>query len=187
MMIFFSEISEKSIKKTVFALLALFFISLAACDSMPEECLSQLERPFRTEVEGEINGKEVKAEIFCDPTEHKTKEIYDRLTVTFLSPKSLDGITVTLRSDGKATVRLKDSEETLPLYSGLCEPFASLWQSSEPRAVRKTDDGYEIEFKEESYDMTYFFDKDGKPKRIQGETGGRKIELNITKFEQIEK
>lgn len=178
---------EKSIKKTVFALLALFAVSLSSCEYMPRECLSQFESPFRAEVEGKIDGEAVAAEIFCDPTEHKTKEIYDRLTVTFLAPKSLEGITVTLRSDGKATVRLNNSEETLPLYSGFTEPFASLWQSPEPSAVRKTDDGYEIEFKEKDYDLTYFFDKDGQPTLIQGEAGGRAVQLNITNFEQIEK
>ena len=175
---------EKSIKMTVFAMLALFSISLTSCDSMPEECLAQLERPFQTEVEGKIDGEEVKADIFCDPTVHRTKEIYDRLTVTFLSPQSLEGITVTLRSDGKATVRLKNSEETLPLYSGLCEPFASLWQSPEPYAIKKTDVGCEALFKEENYELTYYFDKGGKLKSIKGEVGGRQIALNITKFEQ---
>ena len=181
------QFGEKSIKRTIFAMLVVFSLTLASCEYMPRECLSQLEEPFRMQVEGEIDGGDVAAEIFCDPTEHKTREIYDRLTVTFLTPKSLEGITVTLRSDGKATVRLNNSEETLPLYSGLSEPFNSLWQSSEPYAVRKTDEGYEVEFREENFVLTYFFDKEGRLKGLVGDSYGRKVDLTVTKFDQIEK
>lgn len=177
---------RKHLKPTFFAILALFSVILASCDSLPAECLSKLEEPFRADVCGEVDGEKISAAVFCDPTEHKTKEIYDRVTVTF-KEGALDGITATLRSDGKATVRLRNSRETLPLYSGLVEPFNSLCPETKPYSTKKTENGFEIVFKEDKMLVTCYFDRDGIIKSIDGEVNGRQVQLEITNFEQLPK
>lgn len=182
-MLFFTK---SHLKTTFFAIFALLSITLCSCDTLPKDCRTQLEKPFKAEVEGEIDGVKISATVLCDPTEHKTKEIYDKTTVTF-KDGSLDGITVTLRSDGKATVRLRNSVENLPLYSGLAEPFTSLSPSVEPHSVKQTESGFEIVFKDDQLLTTCYFDKYGVIKKVEGRAYGREILLNITKFEQIEK
>ena len=173
-------------KTTFFAILALLSIILCSCDTLPRDCRSQLESPFKADIDGEIDGEKISATVICDPTEHKTKEIYDRLTVTF-KDGSLDGITVTLRSDGKATVRLRSSIENLPLYSGLAEPFTSLSPSAEPYSVKQTESGFEIVFKDDNLLTTCYFDKDGVITKVEGNISGREILFNVTNFEQIKK
>ncbi len=177
----------KGAKRTLFAIFALFSIFFTACDDLPSDCLKYLDAPFFAEVEGEVDGVRVSALLYCDPTEHRTKEIYNKLTVTFLSPESLGGMTVSLRSDGKATLRLKDSEEDLPLYSGLAEPYLALSPEGEIYSQKKTAEGYEITYKQGSDSVTYYFDADGVPKRAEGSVGGRKILLEITKIRNTSK
>ena len=160
--------------------------ALYSCDNLPNNCASKLKTPFRAEVEGEVDGDAIAATVYCDPTVHKTKEIYDKITVTFKGG-ALDGITVTLRSDNKATVRLRNFKEALPLYSGLVEPFTALCPETKPYSVKKTADGYEIVFKEKKMTVTCYFDGEGIIKRAEGEVCGRQVDLNVTKFEQLPK
>lgn len=176
---------SKGAKRMIFAVLALFSIIFTACDDLPSDCLKCLDAPFFAEVEGEVDGAAVSALIYCDPTEHRTKEIYNKLTVTFLSPESLNGITVSLRSDGKATLRLKESEEELPLYSGLAEPYLALSPEGEIYSQKKTDQGYEITYKQGEDSVTYYFDASGVLKRAEGSIKSRKVLLQIIKIRQI--
>ncbi len=174
-------------KWTVFAIFIAIAASLCSCDYLPAECSSYLESPFRADAEGEINGERISAELYCDPTEHKTKEIYNRLIITFKSGKGLEGITVSLRSDGLATVRLRGTTEELPLYSGLAQPFTALCPQSEPYAIRKTEGGCEIEYRDGDSWAILFFDESGVIKRVNGEILSRHLDLNVTNFEQIPK
>lgn len=179
------EFTEKKCLKIAFlAIFALFLLSATACDTMPQECLSRLEKPFYAETEGAVDGQKTSADIFCDPTEHKTKEIYTTLSVTFHEPASLDGITVTLRSDGKATVRLGSLTEEMPLYSSLTEPFSSLFRSTAPSRITKTDTGFVAETESNGSALKYHFNSDGMIERIEGEIEGHKVDLRVTKFEQ---
>ena len=177
--------SRKWMRIMVFVVSILAVFSFSACDTLPEECASYLSSPFRAEVEGYADGEKISATVFCDPTEHKTKEIYNVLTVTFSEGRALEGITASLRSDGKATVRLRDSSEELPLYSGLTEPFLALCPKAEPYSVRKTDEGFEAEWREEEMSAILYFGKDGIIKRAEGVVSGRQIKLNVTSFERI--
>lgn len=177
---------EKWAYRTIFAILIIATLSLSACDSLPSEYDRQLSSPFRAKLEGEIDGEKIIATVYCDPTEHKTKEIYNVLTVTFESG-SLEGITANLRSDGRATVRLRNSEEELPLYSGITEPFTALFPNCEPYAIRQTGDGCEVEFRDEDISVICYFGNDGTIKRVEGEVDKRAVLLNIINFEQIPK
>jgi hypothetical protein len=177
-------IEKKCLKIAIFAIFTLFSLSTAACDTMPQECLSRLEKPFYAEVEGRFDEQSLSADIFCDPTEHKTREIYSVLTLTLHQPTSLDGITVTLRSDGKATVRLNTCTEEMPLYASISRPFAELFESPKPDRVIKTEQGIVIETADNGSTLRYHFDNDGIIKRIEGEVDGHQVDLNVIKFEQ---
>ena len=175
------------INKRVVVLVVLLAVALllSSCDSLPEECRRSLDRPFRATVHGEVDGREVKAEVYCDPTEHKTKEIFNRLTVSFEEPRSLAGITVSLRSDGKATVRLKDTSVEMPIYREMTEPYLALTPFGELYSQSKTDDGYEMIYKRGDDEVTYYFGADGVLKRVKGRVDSRNFDLNVTNFRQI--
>ena len=175
---------NKTRNKTVFAILIVGFLLLVSCDSLPLACKEKLDRPFWTRVEGEIDGRAVVAEVYCDGTEHKTKEIYNRCTVTFLEPASLSGITVSLRSDGLATLRLKDSEEEQPLFGEMIRPYLALTPIGQLYSQNKNENGYEMTYRQGEDYATYYFDESGVPKKVDGRVGNRDFCLNITKFRQ---
>ena len=177
-------------KKLLIALIAVLtgiLLLLASCDSLPEECRKSLGRPFWAKVEGEIDGREVMAEVYCDPTEHKTKEIFNRLIVRFDSPRALEGITVSLRSDGLATVRLKDTEVEMPIYREMTEPYLALTPFGELYSQNKTNNGYEMTYKQGGDTVTYYFGTDGVLKGARGTVDSRSFDLTVTNFRQISK
>lgn len=173
-------------KKKIATVFAVFCAGIATvtllfgCDGMAEG-VSFPNEPFFASVEGRVDGEEINALVFCDPTEHKTKEIYNKLTVTFNSPAGLSGITVSLRSDGKATVRLRDSEEEAPLYSGMTEPYLFLLES-EPYSVEKVDGGYSMIVSRDNEQLKCTFDQNMVLKKIKGRYFGHEIELFVTKI-----
>ena len=180
------HLTAKIINKTLFALLMCIIAFFVGCDGN-SNLLSCFNEPFRAVVEGEVDGRFVKAEVFCDPTEHLTKEIYNRLTVTFSCPEALDGITVSLRSDGKATVRLKDTEEDMPLYDKLVEPYLVLMPSAEYASLEKTANGFKTSCEQNGERIFYYFDAEGQPKSIEGKINGRKILFSIVKVDKMGK
>lgn len=178
--IFFAKIENKTVF-ALFCFLGAIFVLFSACGALPEGAYFPQD-PFWVEAEGEIDGEQISVKVFCDPTDHMTKEIYNKLTVTFSAPKSLEGMTVSLRSDGKATIRLKNSEEELPLYSEIAEPYLALCPDGEYSSVKKTKQGYLVVYENESDRISYVFDNEGQPKSAEGEFLGHKISLNITKI-----
>ena len=173
-------------KKKIATVFAVFCTCIAAvallfgCDGIAEG-VSFPKEPFFMSLKGVIDGGEVSATVFCDPTEHKTKEIYNKLTITFHSPAGLSGITVSLRSDGKATVRLRDSEEEAPLYSGMTEPYLFLLES-EPYSVERVDGGYSMIVSRDNEQLKCTFDQNMVLKKIKGRYFGHEIELFVTKI-----
>ena len=173
----------KNKRRTVFALFGICLALTAlllGCDGVAE-WISFPEKPFFMSVEGVVDGGEISATVFCDPTEHKTKEIYNKLTVTFHSPAGLSGMTVSLRSDGKATVRLRDSEEESPLFSSMTEPYLFLFES-EPYSVERVDGGYSMIVSRNNEQLKCAFDQNGELKKIKGRYFGHEIELFVTKI-----
>jgi hypothetical protein len=162
-------------------------VCLSACEVGSVGNAGCFSEPFRATVEGVVDGMLVKAEIFCDPTEHNTKEIYNVMTVAFSSPESLEGITVSLRSDNKATVRLKDTEEELPLYREIVEPYLVMMPSTEYSIVEKSESGFTLNYNGDDRHLIYKFDHDGNPESIEGEARGKKVSLKIIKFDQNQK
>ncbi len=174
----------KKVNKTVFAVfcvLGTVIFALIGCETLTDD-IKIPQKPFFVEAFGEVDGEMVEVKVFCDPTLHSTKEIYNKLTVTFFKPENLDGITVSLRSDGKATVRLNDIEEEMPYYGGLAEPYLVFLPSGEYSSVKKTDIGTEVVYGEGEERLVYFFGIDGQPKSIEGCFEGHKILLNVTKI-----
>lgn len=165
----------------VFCVIGVVLFALFGCEGLTEN-LTVPKKPFFVEAFGEVDGETVEIKVFCDPTTHSTKEIYNKLTVTFFAPTNFDGITVSLRSDGKATVRLSNIEEEMPYYEGLAEPYLVFLPSGEASSVKKVDMGTEVVYGDGEERLAYFFDADGQLKRIEGCFEGHKILLNITKI-----
>ena len=181
----FEFISKKAV--AFVAVLTAAVTLLASCDSLPEVCRKGLDRPFWATVDGEVDGREVKAEVYCDPTEHKTKEIFNRLTVSFEKPLSLEGITVSLRSDGKATVRLRETSVEMPIYREMTEPYLALTPMGELYSQCRTSEGYEMTYKQGEDAVTYYFGADGVLKCVKGRVDSRDFTLNVTNFRRINK
>ena len=177
------------LKKGAFwvSVLSMALALFVSCDSLPAECKKSLERPFWARVEGEIDGGNVVAEVYCDPTEHKTKEIYNRLTVSFIEPRALSGIRVSLRSDGLATLRLKDTEVETPIYREMTEPYLALTPFGELNSQKQTATGYEVTYKRGEEHVTYYFGTDGVLTGVKGTVDSRSFDLKVTAFRQISK
>ena len=178
---------KKYLNKTVFAILLIVLSTFFGCEIGEDGYFTIPDEPFRLKVKGEVDGKPTEAEVYCDPTEHVTKEIYNKVIVSFISPSSLSGITVSLRSDGKATVRLKNTEEELPLYSALAEPYLALCPDKSYSSLKKTDNGTVVICENENGKLSYLFDSEGQIKSVEGEINDRKITFNVIKIYEKDK
>ena len=174
------------INKTVVALISLALlvaVTLAGCEGYPD--LTSLARsPFKAEVVGTVDGIELCGEIYCDPTPHSSDDVYERLTVSFTSPATLSGMTVSLRSDGKGYVRLGDTVAEDGWFADMAYPFLFVCPSGEP--LRIDNDGEEIVavFDGGEGNLTYTFDQSGNLKRVSGAVGDREIDLKVKIEEQ---
>lgn len=167
-------------KRTVFAFLTVLLLLLVSCENCGIEYGSYLDEPFFASISGVVDGIEVKAEIYCDPTEHLSREIYEKLIVRFLSPASLEGLTVTLLSSGEGIVRLGDVVPEGESFDDIADPFLALCPSGEPSSVRKEENGeVTVIYKSSEKDLTYTFDKDGVVKNVKGVQNGREIDLTV--------
>ena len=163
--------------KTVFALIcALTYLISILCSC---NAISIPSYPFSAIAEGTIDGKAVSVRLLCDPTEHKTKEIYNKLTVTFSSPEYLNGMTVSLRSDGKATVRLKDMEEESPIYEKIAEPFLAFLSYGNFSSIKRTENAYEATVENENGKISYRFDEEGRIISLEGSFMGHDLSFII--------
>ena len=73
------------INKTVFAILValILLITVTSCEANEGDMLEYMKEPFFMEIDGEIDGIDFSARLFCDPTEHLTKEIYEKMIISF--------------------------------------------------------------------------------------------------------
>jgi hypothetical protein len=174
-------------KKTVFAFFMLFAISAVSCDSMTDDCIDSLKHPFFADVCGTVDGEIIEAKIYCDPSDHKTKEIYEKLIVTFSSPEGLEGVTVTLLSSGEGLVRFENVISKDPYYAPMTELFSSLFISGEPLTVKREDDGnMTLCYKDAERDLTYTFDSQCNLTLIEGSQNGKTISLRISSLQKTD-
>ena len=167
-------------KKTVFAFLMLFALSAVSCDGAYAYSEDAFNRPFFADVSGNIDGEEVSAKIYCDPSDHKTKEIYEKLIITFSSPEGLEGVTVTLMSSGEGYVRFENVISKEPYYAPMTDMFSSLLISGEPLSIEKDSSGDMIlRYADIGKDLTYVFSGERVLKEINGTQGRRKISLKL--------
>lgn len=155
-------------------------VCVVSCDAF--DARVKLDKAFTANVEGEIDGRKISARVYCDPTEHITKEIYVRLSVSMLTPASLQGVTLTLRSDGKASIRLGQNTVEGANIDGMLAPFLAIFPDGEYSSVEKNDGGFLATWRRGSDAVTLNFDKDMVPKSAEGCVGGRIFSLNITDF-----
>lgn len=168
--------------RTVFALLTVVLIALSACEANQFRFIPSVSEPFSATVEGQIDRTQITALIWYDPTEHVTKEIYRKMTVTFLAPESLEGLAISLFSDGKVSAELGKQRFEGGLLRQAVAPFLTLIPSSPYSTIQKEEDGsVTLTVREgEDTDLSYLYDKEGVLERIEGTKDGRNILFFVT-------
>jgi len=151
-----------------------------ACDGLDPRI--SLDSAFTANIEGEIDGREISARVYCDLSEHITKEIYVRMSVSLLSPESLRGVTLTLRSDGKASARLGQNTVEGAYIDGMIAPFLASFPDGEYSSVEKGEEGFLAIWRKGEDTVEISFDINGVPKSAKGYVGARKISFVITNF-----
>ena len=167
--------------KLFFIILLGVICLLCACDT--RDPFFYCTAPFTVEAEGVVDGVSLQAKIYCDPTVHSTKEIYTQMNVTYLSPESLRGITVTFTSDQKSYARLNDMEMSLQNAGGMTEIFRLICPTSPPTSLKYDKEKLEVEFTSDQGSYTVYFDKIGDfPSKIKGTLGERKFDVNLSEY-----
>ena len=141
--------------------------------------LGVMREPFFMEVDGEIDGVAFAARVYCDLTEHLTKEIYEKMIISFLSPEGLDGITVTLLSSGKCITRLGDAVSEKYVSESVCDIFEIFSPEKEFTRIKKGSDKTVVEYEDERGITIYVLDENNLPIRIEGERNGRFFRFDI--------
>ena len=166
--------------KTGFALLLIFSLCFStACvgNGAPFNIPSE---PFRALVEGVVDGESVKAEVYCDPSEHKTKEIYEKVVVKFTYPEKLCGITATLLSSGEGFVRYGNITCSSPYFAKMSELYLFLAPSGEPYSIEKNaNGGYNATYVNEKDKIVYVFNADGEICNAEGKWGEKSFSFKI--------
>ena len=177
------------INKTVFAILTviILLISATSCEGGGRELFGYMNEPFFMEIDGDIDGISICAGAFCDPTEHLTKEIYEKMIISFSAPESLCGMNVTYLSDGKSILRMGEivSEESVSKNISLL--FSIFSPSQDMTRIRKESGGYTVaEYESEDGIVSYIFDEDGELFEISGRKSDTFFHFNV-KIEPFEK
>ncbi len=169
------------INKTVVAILtALMLLTLlVSCKGEGEKLFGYMNEPFFMEIGGEIDGVAFEARVYCDPTEHLTKEIFEKMIISFSSPKELDGITVSLLSSGKCITRLGSIVSSEYVSENICDIFEMFSPEKEMTRIKKEVDKTVVEFEDEKGITVYIFDENNRPVRIEGERKGRFLGFDI--------
>ena len=172
--------------KTVFAILAFLSFALiaASCAKNDGSIPEYMSKPFLVDIEGEIDGTLVSARVFCDPTEHLTKEIYEKMIISFSSPESLSGVTVTLISSGKCITRLGDAVSKEYSSESISDFFDILSPQNTATRIKKEPDGKTIaEYEDKGGIATYIFDENRLLIAFKGEKNGRFFSFNVKTVE----
>ena len=182
-----SQITEVKMKNGVgtvaFFLLVLFlfmFFPVSCASDTAGDRLELFGRDSRIEIEGIVDGKEIKATLFSFPG---AEDAEIRASVLFHSPASLNGINVTLLTSGKYSARLGDTAIDTEGLDGLIEPFIPLISPGEAYSIRRLDGCEEVRVCDENCDLTYVFEEgSGILKRVYGKYSERSIDMGIKSF-----
>ena len=171
--------------KTVFAIFLTFAVTLftLGCNKTDGVARQYFKEPFFMDINGEIDGIQISARVYCDPTEHLTKEIYEKMIISFSAPKSLGGVTVTLLSSGKCITRLGDTVSEEYVSEGICDIFEIFAPEKEMTRIKNESGKAVAEYEDERGITAYVFDENGQLIRAMGERGGRIFEFNVKTVE----
>lgn len=178
--------------KTVIAILLFLTILIAplilsSCENAATITDIYTSSPFLMEIEGEIDGNILSARIYIDPTQHRTKEVYEKMIITFSSPENLDGITVTYLSNSKTLVRLEDLiSQELP-SDGISKLYEIFVPRGELTRLKKEEDGKTVaEYENAQGKISYVFDKYDRLTVIKGEYNKRFFHFDVKVVENKE-
>ena len=174
----------KNVVGTVaFLLLVLFgfmFFPISCGSNITEDRLELFRRDSRIEIDGIVDGKEIKATLFSFPGAEGADI---RASLSFNSPRSLEGINVTLQANGECYARLGDTVIDTEGLDGLIEPFIPLISPGEAYSIRRLDGCEEVRVCDENCDLTYVFEEgSGILKRVYGKYSERSIDMGIKSF-----
>ncbi len=165
---------------TIIALICVILASFSACDGTASDIFAYSEEDFSAVVEGSVDGIEIKAVVHF---EKEGEDVASRImTVSYLSPKSLEGLTVSLYSDGTSRTRLGNIEFGEGSFGGLAAPFLVICPQGEYSSISHNGAGdAEVVFVNAYGELKYFFKKDvGFPTRIEGRASGRYISIRLS-------
>ena len=164
--------------------LAFAIIFFNSCgDASGANCFDYASSPFTVRAEGYIDDSPINATVRYTPQRIKDQRT-SVMTVIFLSPPQLEGLIVTLFSDGSASARIGALCAEGSEYGELLTPFYGLLGDLQYSSIKKTSNGEKIvKIKNERQDLTYYFNGDSHaPCKIQGNSDGRKIDLTLSDF-----
>lgn len=137
-------------------------------------------KDFDTEIQGNIDGMEIKAQLQSRPSAVGGEA---SICLKFTSPESLEGMILTRFHDGREEARL--GETTINSYfKGLIEPFEVYFEKFTVSSQRCGDNGeIYVSVCDENCDLVYVFKPEAEyPFKVNGIINGRKINLYATDF-----
>ncbi len=159
-------------------LLIFAFYSTSCSSNVISDPFDYTDEDFDVEISGTVDEQSVRAKLSVRPN---AGEEECSICLCFIYPEHLNGITVTLYSDGKSEARLGSSVYSGIDFEGLVAPFLSLCEGKEISSVKKYGDRNEVRVCDESCDLNYVFLHDFKiPVSVKGEYSGRIIDLKLS-------
>ena len=139
----------------------LFLLLLCSCSqSNSASSFSYREKPFRAEIQGTLHTIPFTAEIGMEETERGQSRY-----IRFLSPASLGGIQITIdeTGDSHATLGSIQFQADRTYFSGLLLPLEILFFADIPKALQKSDEGFQIKLEDNCF---LYIDAHGTPVRV---------------------
>ena len=163
----------------------IIIVVICLCLVLPCSCMgggsnlfAYTEDGFSTTVKGSVDGISIEATVhFEPPIEGEQTRI---MTVSYSAPESLEGITVSLYSDGTARSRL-GSVDIGGAFHGFAEPFLAICPEGDCSSVSLNGDGdATVVFDDGKNYVKYYFEKGVRlPSKIEGRVSGRQLSLKL--------
>lgn len=139
-------------------------------------------RDFNAEIQGNIDGVEIKALLQNRPSAVGEEA---SICLRYTAPESLEGLTLTRFCDGREEARLDELKVDNYNLKGLIEPFEVYLGSFTVSSQRRGDSGeILVSVCDENCDLKYVFAPETEyPCKVSGTFMGRHIDFSVTYFE----
>jgi len=164
---------------TVFAAICLILVTHVSCKGVESDLFAYSKESFSAKVEGSVDGIAIEAIVHFEAAgEGEQSRI---MTVSYLAPESLKGLTVSIYSDGTARSRLGNTEIDGGIFHGFAEPFSAIRPSGDYSSVNlDSEENATVEFINDKESVKYYFKKGTRlPVKIEGRVSGRQISVRL--------